>query len=99
VSFLFDNGTTSNRGLNPALSDSFGERVVAVTEEFFVAQPHLTTHCHEKFKSKSRFSHQTKKTPNGVFFVCKMMAMVPNNGKKERRCVFPFCNILHYSIY
>ncbi len=41
-----------HRDSNPALSDSFGERVVAVTEEFFKVQTNDTHLCLEKFKNE-----------------------------------------------
>jgi hypothetical protein len=52
---------TENRDLNPALRDSFGERVVAVTEGFFEAQLYFSTNCLKKFKSKVPFLAPNKK--------------------------------------
>jgi len=57
--------------LNPALNDSFGERVVAVTEGFCEARQKESTYASQNSRAKSRFSHQIKKEGKAPsFFIC-----------------------------
>ena len=60
-----------HRDSNPALSDSFGERVVAVTEEFFKAQTNDTHLCLEKFKNEVPVGPPKQKALcEERFFIC-----------------------------